>query len=104
MRLDYFLTSPNVPDITVGVGIEPPDNLSDHAATWIELGQAERKPGSGFWRYNNLFLSDPNFLESTNSVIRETILEYASNELLSNGVDDSVLNSCESTICPIFLL
>ena len=68
-RLDYFLTSPNVTDITLGVGMEPADNLSDHGATWIELGQIEKKQGRGFWRFNNLFLSDPKFLESTNSVI-----------------------------------
>ena len=74
-RLDYFLTSPNVSDITVGVGIEPADNLSDRGTTLIELGQAEKKQGRGFWRFNNLFLSDPNFQESTNSEIRETRLE-----------------------------
>ena len=65
VRLEYFLTSPNVPDITVGVGKEPTDNLYDHGATWIVLGQAERKRGRGFWRFNHLFLSDPNFLQST---------------------------------------
>ena len=47
-RLDYTLTSPNALDIIIGVGIEPADNLSDHGATWIEIGQAERKRGRGF--------------------------------------------------------
>ena len=103
-RLDYFLVSPNVLDITVGVEIEPADNLSDHGAMWIELGQTEKKQGRGFGRFNNLFLSDPNFLESTNSVIRETILEYSADEFLTSKVDDSILNSCEITICPILLL
>ena len=103
-RLDYFLTYPNVPDITVGVGMEPADNLSDHGATWIELCQMEKKQGRGYWRFNNLFLSDSNFLESTNSVIRKTILEYSADEFLTSEVDDSILNSCEITICPILLL
>ena len=40
-RLDYFRTSSNVPNITVGVGMEPIDNLSDHGATWIVLGQTK---------------------------------------------------------------
>ena len=44
VRLDYFLTSFNVPDITVRVGIEPADNLSDHGTPWIELRKVERKP------------------------------------------------------------
>ena len=51
-----------------------------------------------------MFHSDPNFLVSTNSVISETILEYTSNEFLTNKTDDSILNSSESTICPILLL
>ena len=49
VRLDYFLTSPNVLDITKGVGMEPADNLSDHGTTWIELGQTEKKRDKGFW-------------------------------------------------------
>ena len=96
--LDYFLTSPNVPHITVGVEMEPADKLSDHGATWIEFSQTEKKQGRGF------FLSDPNFLESTNSVIRESILEFSADEFLTSEVDDSVLNSCEITISPILLL
>ena len=43
-RLEYFLTSPNVPDIIVGVGIEPTDNLSDHGATWMSLAR-QRESG-----------------------------------------------------------
>ena len=39
-RLDYFLASSNVPDTTVGVGIEPADNLSDHGATWSDGEEA----------------------------------------------------------------
>ena len=78
-RLDYFLVSPSVSDVTVGSGIEPADNLSDHGTAWIELGQTDRKWGRSFLRFNNLFLSDTNFLESTNSIIRETIPEYTYN-------------------------
>ena len=37
-------------------------------------------------------------------MIRETILEYSTNEFLTSKVDDSVLNSCEIKICPILLL
>ena len=55
-RLDSFLASSNVPDITVGVGIELAHNLSDHGATWIELGQTKKEAGKRF-----LILSDPNF-------------------------------------------
>ena len=88
--MDYFLVSPCVLDVTVGTGIEPADNLSDHGTACIELGQKERKRGRGFWRFNNLFLSDPNFLVSTNSVIRETILEYTLNEFLTNETDESI--------------
>ena len=102
--MDYFLVSPNVSDVTVGTGIEPADNLSDHGTAWIELGQTERKRVRGVWRFKNLLLSDPNFLESTNSLIRETILEYTLNKFLTNKTDDSILYTCESTICPILLL
>ena len=47
-RLDYFLKSSNVADITVGICIEPYDILSDHGSTWIELGCKERKRERGF--------------------------------------------------------
>ena len=83
--------------------MEPADNLSDHGATWIEFGQTKRKRNRGFWRFNNLFLSNPNFLECTNSVIRETIMEYSVEEFDTNEVDDNSLNTCEIKICPILL-
>ena len=103
-RLYYFLTSSNVPDNIVGVGMEPADNMSDHGVTWIELGQTEKRQGRGFWRINNLFLTSPTFLESTNSVIRETIMEYSVNDFNSREVDDHTLSSCEMKIFPILLL
>ena len=94
--MDYFLVSPSVSDVTVGSAIEPADNLSDHGTAWIDLGQTDRKQGEGFCRLNNLFLSDPNFLERTNSIIRENILEYTSNKSLSNETDDKTLNISEN--------
>ena len=60
-RLYYFPTSSNVPYIMVGVGMEPADNLSDHGAAWIELGQTEKNQGRRLLRFNNIFLSDPEF-------------------------------------------
>ena len=80
--------------------MEPVDNLSDQGTTWIELGLTEEKQGRGFWRFNNLFLSDPEFLKSTYSVI----MEYFVDEFNSDEVDDSTLNTCEIKICPILLL
>ena len=72
-RLDYFLTSTNLTEHVIGVGMEPADNLSDHGPTWLELGKINKKQEKGFWRFNNSFLSDPEYLEATNSIIRDTI-------------------------------
>ena len=70
----------------------------------MELGKASKKQGRGFWRFNNSFLSDPEFLETTNSLIRDTIKEYSVDDFNDVDVDDSILNSCESQICPFILL
>ena len=47
-RLDYFLTSTNLDEHVIGVGMEPRDNLSDHGPTWVELGKISKKQKNDF--------------------------------------------------------
>ena len=92
-RLDYFLTSTNLWELIIEVGMELADNLSDHGSTWLELGKTSKKRGKWFWRFNKSFLSNPEFLETTNSLIRDTIKEYSVDDFNNVDVDDSILKS-----------
>ena len=89
-RFDYFLTSTNLSELIIGVRMEPADKLSDHGSTWLELGKKSKKQSKGFWRFNNPFLSDPEFLETTNSLIRDTIKEYSVDDFNNVDVVDSI--------------
>ena len=73
--------------------MELADNLSDYGSTLLELGKTSKKQGKGFWRFNKSFLSDPEFLEITNSLIRDTIKEYSVDDFNNVDVDDSILKS-----------
>ena len=44
------------------------------------------------------------FLETTNSLIRDTIKEYFVDNFDCGVVDDGILTTCERNICPILLL
>ena len=39
------------------------DNLSDHSATWIEIGQSITKKERGLWLFNNGLVKTKNFLK-----------------------------------------
>lgn len=68
-RLDYWfvpawLSSKTVTSIS-------PYALSDHSIISVKVTFEDNPRGPGFWRFNNLLLSDPQFKESMNSYIQE---------------------------------
>ena len=85
-------------------GIDPSDNLSHHASTWIEVDEVKSKQGRGFWCFNTTMLKNLHFLLSTKKIIRDTIKEYSVQDFVDGEVDNDSMNQCESRISPILLM
>ena len=79
-------------------------NLQTIYLTMAQLGKINKKQEKGFLRFNNSFLSDPEYLEANNLIIRDTIREYSIEKIDSGGINNNILSSCETNICPILLL
>ena len=61
-RLDYFLINDDSLDLVTKVGIGRETALSDHSPIYLHLSFSRVKKGRGFWRLNNDFLNEPEFI------------------------------------------
>lgn len=78
-RLDYFFISQDFLLRTNFVTIKP-KLLSDHCRVILNLDFATTQRGRGFWKFNNLFLKDPQFLATMNDLIKEYLFRVKSKE------------------------
>lgn len=67
-RLDYFFVSEDLVLRTKNTAILPRYN-SDHCRLSLQLDLSVAKRGRGYWKFNNLHLSDPYFLQIMNDTI-----------------------------------
>ena len=74
-RLDYFITPwhnlANVTRCEISHGL-----LSDHAYVEIEIDFASEIRGRGFWKLNNSFLTDKDYVDTVNEIIDMADLRY----------------------------
>merc|ERR1711873_191544 len=76
-RLDYFLLNDNALESVVKVGIGRENALSDHCPIYIHLRLTKVKRGRGFWRLNNEFLREPEYVFGLNNRIEAVIEQYS---------------------------
>ena len=72
-HLDYFLINDDSFDLVTKVGIGRETALSDHSPIYLHLSFSRVKKGRGFWRLNNDFLNEPEFIFGMNNVIEGVI-------------------------------
>ena len=75
-RLDYFLMNEDALDSVVKVGIGRENALSDHCPIFIHLKLSKVLRGRGFWRLNNDFLKEPEYVFGLNNTIERVIKQY----------------------------
>ena len=83
-RLDYFLLNDNALESVVKVGIGRENALSDHCPIYIHLRLTKVKRGRGFWRLNNEFLREPEYVFGLNNRIEAVIEQYSRNKIGGN--------------------
>ena len=86
-RLDFFLINDDALDLVTKVGIGRETTLSDHSPIYLHLTLSRVSKGRGFWRLNNDFLREPEFIFGMNNIIEGEINQYTSNEGISNSSD-----------------
>lgn len=69
-RIDYMLITTGLVQAVRGCRIIP-RYMTDHSMLEIEYNLDEHPRGPGYWKLNNTFLSDKDFLESINKTIDE---------------------------------
>ena len=77
-RLDYFLLNEGALESVVKVGIGRENALSDHCPIFIHLRLTKVVRGRGFWRLNNEFLKEPEYVFGLNNKIEGVIKQYSS--------------------------
>ena len=79
-RLDYFLINDDSLDLVTKVGIGRETTLSDHSPIYLHVSFSRVQKGRGFWRLNNDFLNEPEFVFGMNNVIERVIEQYSKND------------------------
>ena len=76
-RIDYFLISENLINVTSGSDIVSCIH-SDHSAVTVDININDRKRGPGTWKFNNTFLKDDQFVEEITNLIQgvSRVYEY----------------------------
>ena len=80
----------------VGIGRE--NALSDHCPIYIHLRLTKVKRGRGFWRLNNEFLREPEYVFGLNNRIEAVIEQYSINKIGDNPPGQ------EQTLTPFLIL
>lgn len=76
-RLDYWMIPSNMlPHASIKIKPHP---LSDHCLVTIKITLNEIKRGPGYWRFDNLLLTDPDFCNAMSDHIAEAQLETLTN-------------------------
>ena len=75
-RLDFFLASKNILDITKKCCINS-SYRSDHSSVELELTINKFVRGKGLWKFNNSLLESPEYINLINKIIEEEKLKYA---------------------------
>ena len=63
--------------------------MSDHSPIYLHLSFSIVQKGRGFWRLNNDFLNEPEFIFGMNNVIERVIEPYSKNENPNNFPDQN---------------
>ena len=81
-RLDFFLISENLAQYVDKTDIIS-GYKSDHSLVemYLDLSKSEFTRGNGYWKMNNSFLYEKEYVEKVNKIIDETLLEYTSETL-----------------------
>ncbi len=82
-RLDYFLVSEDIADLTCKTDIKP-GYKSDHSLITLELSLINQPKGRGTWKFNNSLLRDKDYVNIVKQTIRETTEQYS----LANNDDE----------------
>ena len=75
-RLDYYLTSNSLLDVINDCQIRP-GCRSDHSMIELNIQLNKFTLGKGVWKFNNILLINPDYLELINKAISDLILKYA---------------------------
>ena len=75
-RLDYFLMNDDALDSVNKVGVGRETALSDHRPIYIHLKLSKVVRGKGFWKLNNDFLKEPEYVFGLNNTIERVIKQY----------------------------
>ena len=75
-RLDLFLASSNIHDITNTCEIKA-SYRSDHSMIELDLTISKFSQGKGLWKFNNSLLECPEYVYLINRIIEEEKLKYA---------------------------
>ena len=75
-RLDMFLASSNILDITNTCEIRA-SYRSDHSTIELEMKINKFLQGKGLWKFNNSLLECPEYVDLVNGIIVEEKLKYA---------------------------
>lgn len=78
-RLDYFFLSQDLVLRTQSVDIKTRYS-SDHCRIVLTLDLSPFTRGKGFWKFNNLHLKDPNFLQAMNNIILQELWNVKNRE------------------------
>ena len=76
-RLDYFLMNDDALESVTKVGVGRETALSDHCPVYLHLSFSKVVRGRGFWRLNNDFLKEPEYVLGLNDVIQGVIKQYS---------------------------
>ena len=63
---------------------------TDHLQVTITLDLKWIKTGTGFWKFSNALIQDPEWIDRTEKVIKDTIIEYA--KVVPNNIDELKFN------------
>ena len=75
-RLDYFLVSEDIAEITCNTSIKP-GYRTDHSLISIEISLINQQKGRGTWKFNNSLLQDRDYVNIVKQSISETVEQYS---------------------------
>ena len=90
-RLDYFLTSQAIANITMECSIQS-KYRSDHSPVTLKLNTAEHKIGPGFWKLNTSLLKNEDLVNKIKDEILQAKATYA-----ATPYNPDYINSCPNS-------
>ena len=97
-RIDFWLVENNIVPLVISADIRPACiQYTDHLAISIKLSKHEKR-GPGFWKLNNMYLKDEEYLNLISNLIETSTIKYANEtnksrwELLKLDIKEASLN------------